>query len=145
MIKDKKIFIILLVFVVFSAFLIWKLQGYFNPSIFTNRTDYRDGEKLKVTIKNTLNENICFSSCYPYYMEKKNDNWESYDYGICDKENINEVCIEPDEVKAFEIDLVLVEKGPHRLALPACLGCNVGDYFREIKRFYSNEFIIEGK
>jgi len=38
--------------------------------------------------------------------------------------------------------LSLMDKGPHRLAIPVCVECNINETFREAERFYSNEFMI---
>ena len=145
MATKTKILLSTLFFVVISGWLFWKWQGYNNPSISTNKKDYGNGESLIVTIKNTLKESICFSCCYPYYLEKNNGQWTSYHYGECEKEDVNEICVEQGQIKSFEIDLVFLEEGIHRLALPACSGCIIGEEFKEIKRFYSNEFSVRAE
>jgi hypothetical protein len=97
---------------------------------------------LRIKIKNVSSKNVCFSSCYPYFLEKKDKEWKPYSYEGCPKENINQFCLKPKETKVYEI-LGEKEKGIHRIVLPACLGCNAGEVFRNDKIFYSNEFIIK--
>lgn len=116
---------------------------YSKVEITTDKTEYSKGEILLLTIENNLKEDLCFSSCYPYYLEIKNEDWKSYDYGICDKADIVEKCINSGSFKTFEIDLLSVEKGSHRITIPGCIDCNVNNQFGEDKRFYSNEFEVK--
>ena len=83
------------------------------------------------------------SSCYPYYFEKKDGEWIGYDYENCPVSNLVENCINPKQAKAFEVVIPSIKTGLHRLALPACLGCNIKDKFREDNWFYSNDFVIK--
>lgn len=112
-------------------------------SIVTDKNEYEAGGTLKVKIKNNFGKQICFSSCYPYLLENKNENWESYKYAECQKFDGNDHCIKAGDLKAFEFTLPKDVKGTHRLAIPICLGCKNENPFREDKRFYSNEFIIK--
>ncbi len=144
--KTKILIVILIVFVIPAGWLIWKWQSYSMVVLSsTDKIEYEEGENLRVSIKNSFKKNICFSSCYPYFLEKKNGQWESYPYGVCEKPDINKTCIEPGQIKIFEINLSFVEERLHRLALPVCVGCEQGEEFEEIKRFYSNEFTISEK
>jgi len=113
-------------------------------SIYSDKEEYLKRESLKVAIRNNLGKTVCFSSCYPYLLEKKNSNeeWEKYLYVGCEEENVARDCIESQKVKAFEI-LSEIEKGVHRLYLSACIGCKAGERFREDKVFYSNDFLIK--
>ena len=36
--------------------------------VLTDKTEYTDGDIFKVKIENNLKKNVCFSSCYPYYL-----------------------------------------------------------------------------
>lgn len=109
----------------------------------TDKQEYADGDTLKVNIKNNLREKICFSSCYPYYFEQQNgEGWNGYSYSDCSTANLVEKCIKPRETKAFELVLPSLKEGIHRLAMPACIGCNVQETFREDRWFYSNGFTI---
>jgi len=110
--------------------------------ILTDRTEYKIGDPLKVKIENKGDDKLCFSSCYPYYIEKKNGGWKSYNYIACSQDNKVERCIDPKEVKAFELTVPPIEKGEHRLAIPACVGCQIQEEFESDKWFYSNEFKI---
>jgi hypothetical protein len=111
--------------------------------ITTDRTKYEAGSVLRVKIKNNSWENICFSSCYPYYLEKKNTKWESYKYVECHDSDGNGNCTDAQKEKFFELVLPKTSEGLHRLAVPVCGGCQSEDFFKEEKKFYSNEFTIE--
>jgi hypothetical protein len=109
------------------------------------KNNYSVTDELKVEIKNKEDKRMCFSSCYPYVMQTKNVNWDIYSYPQCDKENIAETCIEPGQLKAFAILLnaMPLRSAVHRLAIPACLGCAIGDQFRVDKIIYTDEFEIK--
>jgi len=152
----KKLLIIgiIVVIILFIGLFIWqKIQVAGEVKITTDKTEYSPEETLKVSINNTLRKNICFSSCYPYYLEKKNGStsspqsgeWKSYPYGKCDRADIIEKCINSGKTKTFEIDLssVKIKEGLHRIAIPICQGCKIGKDFKETKIFYSNEFTIK--
>jgi hypothetical protein len=111
----------------------------------TEKKTYSTADELKVEIKNNTESKVCFSSCYPYLMQIKEGTWNDYKYPSCDKENVAEVCIEPKNLKAFAISLseTFVKPALHRLAIPACLGCVLGEQFRVDKILYSNEFEIK--
>ncbi|MBZ9569732.1 hypothetical protein KJA16_02315 [Patescibacteria group bacterium] len=149
--KIKRFLIILIIGIVilFSVigWMAWK--GYQLQKgeviIITDKTEYKKGEILRVKIKNNLWENICFSSCYPYLLERKNKKWESYKYVECHDFNGNGHCINVGKEKAFELTLPEVPDGLHRLTIPVCIGCKKEDTFREDKGFYSNEFTIKEK
>lgn len=117
--------------------------------IATDKIEYQTEGALRIKIKNNLAENICFSSCYPYYLEKNGSlqggGWQSYSYSKCDEPDIVEKCIELFKTKAFEIILTFTEPGLHRIAIPVCVGCQEGEGFREDKRLYSNQFRIQEK
>jgi len=112
---------------------------------FTEKSNYSHGDELKVEIKNKEGKNICFSSCYPYVIQTKNGTWNNYSYSECSKDNIAETCIEPNQSKAFAIILneMFLKTSVHRLAIPACIGCVIGEQFRVDKIIYSNEFEIK--
>ncbi len=113
--------------------------------VFTERNDYSQADELKVEIENKESKTICFSSCYPYMIQVKNNGWDNYFYSDCGKENIIETCIDPNQLKAFAITLseMFLEPAMHRLAIPACIGCAIGEQFRVDKIIYSNEFEIK--
>jgi len=111
-------------------------------NIITEKTEYQTGDALKINIENNLKETVCFSSCFPYYWEKKNGGWKGYDYTSCPDGNLIEKCIASKEVKAFELGIPSIGVGVYRLAIPACVGCNLKETFKENQWLYSNEFII---
>lgn len=112
----------------------------------TEKQDYSLIDELKVKIENEENQVICFSSCTPYVIQVKNDtNWSNYPSPQCDKGTTAQTCIEPNQLKAFAINLneMSLEPAKHRLAIPVCVGCAVGEQFRVDKILYSNEFEIK--
>jgi len=113
--------------------------------VFTEKNSYSQTEELKVEIVNSESEAICFSSCYPYVMQTKNNGWDIYHYPQCEKENIAETCIPSGQLKAFAISLneTFLDVTNHRLAIPVCVGCVIGEQFRVDKIIYSNEFEIK--
>ena len=139
---DKKLLIaafLVLIIIGILGFL-WKVQ---KVVVSTEQQQYGNGGLLKVKIKNYFLRNVCFSSCYPYYLEKKNGVWKSYLYQNCDKPDTIEKCIEPGQTKAFEIPLPIVREGLHRIIVPICKNCEIGENFQETGRFYSNEFELK--
>lgn len=111
--------------------------------VITEKKEYQLGEALKIKIENNLKKVICFSSCYPYYFEKKDGGWISYHYESCPNSDLVDSCINPKQVKAYEIVTPALKTGLHRLALPACLGCSAQEKFHGDKWLYSNEFILK--
>jgi hypothetical protein len=148
MLKIKlKIFLIFL-FVIFIAVAIWQALRFFplrgDVLISTDKGEYKKEESIIVEIENKTNKQICFSSCYPYYLEKKDGNWKSYLYDNCPKVDLTINCIKVKDKKFFQIeDLSYTQEGIHRLAIPLCVGCNLVENFKESKRVYSNEFLIK--
>jgi hypothetical protein len=148
MLKIRLKFILIFLFVIFFALLIWQALKFFplrgEVLISTNKGEYKKGESIIVKIENKTNKQICFSSCYPYYLEKKNGNWKSYPYDNCRKLDLTTSCIRVGGEKSFLIeDLSYAQEGIHRLAIPLCIDCNLVENFKEGKRFYSNEFLIK--
>lgn len=139
---EKKKFIIVLAIVIVGALglFVWKGQKIV---IVTDGTKYDNGGSLKIKIKNISLRNLCFSSCYPYYLERKNTDWQSYSYQLCPYPDLAKECIEPLQLKAFEASLPNIKNGSHRIAVPVCQNCEPGEQFRETTRFYSNEFEIK--
>lgn len=111
----------------------------------TEKQDYLQTDELKVEIENREGRVMCFSSCYPYAVQTKNNGWNNYSYSECEKANVADTCIEPNQLKAFGIPLseMFLEPATHRLAIPVCVGCAVGEQFRVDKIIYSNEFVIK--
>jgi hypothetical protein len=111
--------------------------------VLTDKAEYVSGDELRIKIENKKNEKVCFSSCYPYYLQREEGIWNSYQYEDCMKKNIVENCVEPQNVKAFELTLPTLRKGTHRLLLSACVGCEMEQAFKKEENLFSNEFIIK--
>ena len=137
--------VLLLIIVVFAiGYRVWWVDNQKTIWVSTDNSEYTAGQNLKVKIKNNFEEEkICFSSCYPYYFEKKNGKWESYNYSDCEIEDKIEKCLNPKETKAFELVLPDLKGGTLRLAIPICKGCNVFETFQANQWLYSNEFTIK--
>ena len=130
------------ILIVFSTSLNFETGGLKTKAV-TDKEEYQIGGDLKVKIENDSAKSICFSSCYPYYFEKKRIGWKAYPYIECPYSDLAAVCVDPKQVKAFELDIPGLEKGDHRLAIPACVGCSLNEAFRKDQWFYSNGFIIK--
>jgi len=146
--KNKDI--LLLAGGVIALFLIITVSSLISPKtsvektkIITDKKEYKISDTLKINIKNDLKTDAYFSSCFPYYFEKKDGIWESYQYINCPAENLAEKCINSKQTKAFELNIPTIEEGIYRLAIPACIGCNFHDKFREDEWFYSNKFTVK--
>lgn len=138
---DKKLLIgIFIILIIGILGFLWKGQKIV---IEPDNIKYDNGGTLKMNIENYFLRKVCFSSCYPYFLEKKDGAWKSYLYQNCNKPDLIEKCIEPGKTKAFEIPLPVVKKGLHRIAVPLCENCKIGESFKETKRFYSAEFEIK--
>lgn len=145
--KDIVLSVILIILIVFIFLgFVKNFKKYFavaSASVLTYQNEYQSGDNLKVKITNNLGKNICFSTCYPYRLEKKDKTWQSYKYVECGHDNIHNGCIEDGETKAFELTLPEFLSGIHRLAIPICsTTCGEGQSFREESILYSNEFIV---
>ncbi|MCD6270353.1 hypothetical protein J7J23_01065 [bacterium] len=124
-----------------------KTTGRNEISISTDKSSYQPNDNLKLSIvNNSKKETICFSSCYPYYFEvkSKDNNWQEYPYGKCQKADLSEKCIKPNQRRDFEISLDYFTAGLNRIKIPVCLNCSEGDRFKADKNFYSNPFTISG-
>ncbi len=145
--------VVLIVAVLFIIIRSWKIYQDIEQIIpetggiiiATDKKEYRSGELLRLTIKNNFAKNVCFSSCYPYFLEKKDEKkgWKSYKYQNCPESDVAEKCMEKEQIKAFMTTLPKIKKGIHRIRIPCCIGCKIQQDFKESKRFYSNEFKIE--
>jgi len=111
--------------------------------ITTDRTEYSLGQAPTMTIKNNLTTNICISSCYPYYLQKNNGEWKNYLYEECGDPDLVEMCIEPNQTKSLELIISVTDSGLHRITVPFCVDCQIGEEFEENEKFYSNEFTIK--
>jgi hypothetical protein len=123
---------------------IWAADRARAVEIFTDRQDYKLGDALEVTIANELGKAICFSSCYPYLVEKldKKGQWEQYAYENCPNSEIAADCVAAGAKKIFRLSLADAEGGMNRLKLPLCVDCVSGQNFSANTTFYSNDFQI---
>lgn len=148
MLKNKGKFIFILIFAILFGILFWEVLNFLlfrgEVLISTNKSEYKKGENIIVKIENKTNKKICFSSCYPYYLERKNGEWKSYLYDNCPELDLTTTCIKPNKEKFFQIDdFSYAKEGSHRLLVPVCVGCDLAENFKEDKKFYSNEFLIK--
>jgi len=133
------------------AIAVWFIWSRYQASkdifIKTDKTEYKRGENPKITIENRFKNNICFSSCYPYYLEKNKEDrkFTAYEYGACYDLDKAKDCILPGRAKAFELFLedISLGEGIYRIAIPACIGCSIEENFRKDDWLYSNEFIMK--
>jgi len=146
-VKRKTLFSILGILVlIFLCLLLWnkfKIWKKGEVRISTDKLEYSREESIKVRIENKLSKKICFSSCSPFFLERKNESWEKYPYERCKKTDFVENCVLPGKEKNFETEKIFAEPGIHRLAIPVCFSCKVGDFFFKEAEFYSNEFSIK--
>ena len=144
--KSKKTFFIyVLIFLIVLTILILVFFFLRNQEIIITITEqeYINGQDLKLKIKNSfLNKEFCFSSCYPYFLERENGTWQSYSYVECPFPDEVSKCVEPRKLSAFLISLPLVNAGRHRISVPVCEDCSLGQSFHETSRIFSNEFEI---
>jgi len=143
---NKKILIgillVLILFLIFSFLTKDRQEAEKEVIITTDKKEYGSNEALTMTVKNNLTNSICFSPCSLGLLEKKNGQWEIYNYEECKKPDECLERIESNQVKSFEFDIYAIEPGLHRINLPTCIDCQIGEVFREDQIFYSNEFTI---
>ena len=114
-------------------------------TITTDKTEYEQGEIIKVTVENNLEEKICFETCTSYYFEKNIDTkWKKLLEEFCEI-NLVEECINSGESKIFEgKESFLMEKNEiYRVAVPICFDCEGANSFQLHKTIFSNEFTIK--
>jgi len=104
---------------------------------------YKQGNNPQLKIENYLGASICFSTNFPYYIEKKiGEEWKEYKYLGPDGEDFITKCMSPRDIKAFEL-ISPIRKGLHKIAIPVCSNCKIGQKFNESERFYSDQFIVK--
>jgi hypothetical protein len=144
---------VLFAMLIFSIFLyIYSLNEPESPfdnyealTIRTDKWEYTPTEKAIIIIENTSDKKACFSSCYPFYLEKQEASWQYYRYDQCPEDNIADICVNPYDKKAFEVFLGDLWPTPasHRFVISTCFTCNEGDKFKMDEIFFSNVFKIE--
>lgn len=151
---SRKDLIVSIILIIFISLIFWQFSKNFKKYseqliastsvlITTEKNEYKSGENLKLKITNNSGKTLCFSACYPYFLEKKDKNWESYKYVECNIANTHDGCIDNKKIKAFELTLPQVQEGLHRIAVPVCSNCKLGETFKEEATVYSNEFLIK--
>lgn len=147
--KTFKTILLVLLIALFFVF-IWLLRNwivyqnnqFYGVAIETDRNRYQEDESLRLKIENDSEDSLCFSSIFPYFLERKeNDKWTLYKYQPLIKKDLIVKCMLAGEVKAFET-VLFGTKGIHRIAIPFCANCQIGEEFKANKIYHSNEFII---
>jgi len=106
--------------------------------------NYGKGEEMLITIKNNFwSSEICFSSCYPYFIQRKNGDWGEYKYKNCIFEDRIVKCLNPGETKTFRTSVPNLAPGIYRISLPFCRNCSLGTVFQEEERCNSDLFEIK--
>jgi hypothetical protein len=147
--KNLKDLLIVIALIILAGIVFWHIGNYFyhllpqQVLIITKEPVYESKSTLSLAIKNVMPNNICFSSCYPYYLEVKTDKWKTYEYyESCPNPDLIESCIEPDYARFFSIDLPDLSPGLHRIRVPVTIAGRAGEEFQMDQIYYSNEFII---
>jgi len=109
-----------------------------------NRAEYNPGEALEVSVRNDFGREICFSSCYPYLAEIRDQSgeWKEYVYQDCPETARAADCVSPRDSKKFRVALEDMPAGTHRLRIPFCLECAAGNFQPE-QTLYSPVFEIK--
>ena len=116
-------------------------------TITTDKTEYEQGEMVKIGVNNNSGENVCFESCNTYYFQKKNVIWKEYLTKRCEVNFITK-CIDHSEVEEFKGRLSEVDfkEGVYKIAVPIYTDCQNEEFpCKENKTIYSNEFTIKEK
>jgi hypothetical protein len=110
-----------------------------------NRAEYSPGETLEVVVENDFGQEICFSSCYPYLAEIRDQSgeWKEYVYQDCPETARAADCVPPRDLKKFRVALEDMPTGVHRLKVPFCLECVAGEGFQAEQALYSPVFEIK--
>jgi hypothetical protein len=137
----KTIIVLIALFVVLFLGYLY-LRSTPEIALVTDKFEYIEGEYPKIKISNNTEETVCFSSCYPFYLERKDGEWVRYEYDKCREEEKANYCIEAGGSKTFEILTPYAEPGIHRVHVSACLSCEEGQRFMIGENYYSNDFKI---
>ena len=125
--------------------LLWMFGRPKRAEAITNKREYAAGSSLDVGIQSNLGKAICFSSCYPYLLQKEEDgngNWQNYTNAECLSSDVVSTCVPDKGFKEFRLSLDSVETGAHRMMIPICLDCQIGQGFRQDEILYSNIFQV---
>jgi len=149
--KKPKDLLITIGLILIAGAVFWGIWNYYYHQlpqtllVLTEKPIYFPNGELKLTVKNVSPNNICFSSCYPYYLEvQKEKKWITYEYyEVCLHPDLIESCLEPGYAKFFSVDLPDLAPGTHRIRVPVTISGKVSKEFRQDQIFYSNDFIIK--
>jgi len=124
---------------------LWLLPMSRSAQVTTDRPDYSIGDPLEVSIVNKLDKSICFSSCYPFLLERQDSDgkWLEYSYGECESSDVVSGCVLAGESKKFQLSLDETEIGQTRIKINYCADCVAGQPFSAGPTLYSNTFIIK--
>ena len=150
---NKKISIIGGVVILISligGILLWGSKFVPNVVVFTDKTEYKQGEKITLSVTNNLKEPIFLPGCNHYIIEKKDKGgwkesspyikrcaWEGFAFKI-------------DVSKTEVFNLFALEPGFYRAKLSYSIGCKERKPLSEARckssnTVYSNEFTIKEK
>lgn len=143
------LFLLLIFSILFYLYAINKSSSFVDYEellIKTDKQEYSSEEKAKIIIENISDKKVCFSSCYPFYVQIQDQTKKFYKYEECSFEDVASVCIDPKQKKAFEVDLkdqrILSSTNNYRFVISACLSCKLGDRFIKEGLFFSNQFKV---
>jgi len=127
-----------------TAFYFGRSSNQDDLSVKLSKQIYSRGEGVTVTVRNNSLQQVCFSSCFPYYLQKKDGEWQSYGYPECPEEDVNIPCLSAGEKKTLRFALEKeIKTGLHRIAIPINKGGEKGESFEEEKRIYSDPFDVK--
>jgi hypothetical protein len=124
---------------------LWLIKSVRAAEVVTDRGEYGIGDPLEVKIQNESSKPVCFSSCSPFYLEKREGGvvWQKYSYDDCEENDIIELCLDAAGLKKFQLFLDDAKSGLHRLKIPVCIGCAAGEKFTANADIFSNTFKVE--
>ena len=148
--KNPKDLLLVIILIIMAGGIFWSIWNYYYHAmpqqvlIITEKPSYISNAELSLAVKCILPNRICFSSCYPYFLERKYNGWVVYDYNNkCEHPDIIESCLEPDYAKFFSILLPSLDPGVHRMLIPVAINREVGDFFQRDAAYYSNDFVVK--
>lgn len=140
----KILAVVALILIGITAFF-WGQRSSQPPvSIELNKQMYNRGEEIRITVRNNSFGQICFSSCFPYYLQRKDKNWHSYDYPSCPEKNMNIPCLSSGQTRKFKFELgQSLQDGLHRIAVPINKKATAGEGFEEDQKVHSPPFEVK--
>lgn len=143
--KKTKILVVLILVVIGILVFFWERQMS-RPEfgVELSKQTYDKGEEVRITVQNNSTKQVCFSSCYPYYLQAEKGAWQSYNYPDCPEEDLNVSCITSGGTKEFEFTLEgNIETELHRVAIPVNEEGKAKEAFEEDKKVYSEPFDVK--